>query len=114
MPLGTLSTSDHIVILALDTLGDLVLRQPLFRELLERGHAVTVVTRRGYEEILPFLDRRLGSQTIDVNPHCPPDAAAWRPPAGSRSFSRESLWRLPSTAPMPTSGLRGSCHRVRA
>lgn len=73
MPPGAAKTSDHVVILALDTLGDLVLRQPLFASLLDRGHPVTVVARQGYDDVLPYLDRRLRSLAIDINPHQPPD-----------------------------------------
>ncbi len=67
----------HIVILALDTLGDLVLRQPLFTGLLDDGHRVTVVVRAGYDEIISHLDSRLGVAVTEVNPHRSPDAETW-------------------------------------
>ena len=67
----------HAVILALDTLGDLVLRQPLFSELLDRHYSVTVVVRRGYEEIVPYLDARLRTVTTAIDPHRAPDGGAW-------------------------------------
>ena len=64
----------HVAIIALDTLGDLVLRQPLFSELLDRGHAVTAIARTGYDEILPFLDARLRAITVALDPYRLPDA----------------------------------------
>jgi ADP-heptose:LPS heptosyltransferase/GT2 family glycosyltransferase len=64
----------HVAIVALDTLGDLVLRQPLFSELLDRGAAVSVVARAGYDEILPFLDRRLRVITVSLDPYRLPGA----------------------------------------
>jgi len=67
----------RVVVVALDTFGDLVLRQPLFSRLLDEGRAVTVVVRRGYDEILPFLDARLEALAVDVNPYGEPDAEHW-------------------------------------
>ena len=61
------------VVLCLDTLGDLTLRQPLFSGLLDHGLQVTVVVRRGYETIVPFLDRRLEVLVTDVNPNLLPE-----------------------------------------
>jgi ADP-heptose:LPS heptosyltransferase len=63
------------VVLCLDTLGDLTLRQPLFSGLLDHGFQVTVVVRRGYETIVPFLDRRLEALVTDVNPNLLPGPA---------------------------------------
>ena len=60
------------VILCLDTLGDLTLRQPLFSGLLDAGFQVTVVVRRGYETIVPILDRRLEVLVTEVNPYSAP------------------------------------------
>jgi ADP-heptose:LPS heptosyltransferase/GT2 family glycosyltransferase len=68
---------DRVVILALDTFGDLALRQPLLARLLDEGYAATVVVRPGYEEILPFVDARLESLVAEVNPYAEPDDAAW-------------------------------------
>jgi ADP-heptose:LPS heptosyltransferase/GT2 family glycosyltransferase len=64
----------HVAIIALDTLGDLVLRQPLFSELLDRGHAVTAIARTGYDEILPFLDARLRVIPVALDPYRLPEA----------------------------------------
>src|SRR5262245_20040584 len=47
-----------VLVLALDSLGDLMLRQPLFAG-LARGSEVTVVVRPGLEAMLPLLDPRL-------------------------------------------------------
>ena len=66
----------HVAIVALDTLGDLVLRQPVFSELLDRGSLVTVVARAGYDQILPFLDRRLRVLAVSLDPYRLPDADA--------------------------------------
>ena len=64
----------HVAVVALDTLGDLVLRQPLFSELLDRGTEVTVIARSGYDEILPFLDARLRVISVSLDPYRLPDA----------------------------------------
>jgi len=58
-----------IVILSLDTLGDLVLRQPLFTALLDEGYPITVVVRHDYEGILPLLDSRLKAIKTQINPY---------------------------------------------
>jgi ADP-heptose:LPS heptosyltransferase/glycosyltransferase involved in cell wall biosynthesis len=70
------SSRARVVLLALDTLGDLVLREPLFSGLLEHGCQVTVVVRPPYDTILPYLDRRLDAVVVDVVPHALPDARA--------------------------------------
>lgn len=62
----------RIAVLALDTFGDLTLRQPMLEGLLDRGNAVTVVVRRGYETIIPFLDPRLSVCISDLDPYIPP------------------------------------------
>ncbi len=48
-----------IVILSFDTLGDLILRQPLFSALLDNGCTIAVAVRRNYEMLLRILDPRL-------------------------------------------------------
>ncbi len=58
-----------IVILSFDTLGDLVLRQPLFTALLDEGYPITVVVRHDYERILPLLDSRLKAIKTQINPY---------------------------------------------
>jgi len=60
---------ESIVVLSFDTLGDLILRQPLLTALLDEGHPVTVVVRRTYERILPLLDPRLEAITTEINPY---------------------------------------------
>jgi ADP-heptose:LPS heptosyltransferase/predicted nuclease with TOPRIM domain len=67
----------NIVILSLDTLGDLTLRQPLFSALLDARHTVTVVVRRGYDRLIPFLDKRLTVIVTNINPYVPPDKGTW-------------------------------------
>ncbi len=63
------SDKKSIVILSFDTLGDLVLRQPLFTSLLDEGYSTTVILRRNYERILPLLDRRLKAITTKIHPY---------------------------------------------
>jgi ADP-heptose:LPS heptosyltransferase len=46
-------------VVALDGLGDLVLRQPLLRGLAEAGYETHVLVQEGYEGLLRFLDDRL-------------------------------------------------------
>jgi len=70
------SDKESIVILSLDTLGDLILRQPLLSALLDEGYPTTVVLRRNYERILPLLDPRLKVITTKINPY------AWADPRG--------------------------------
>lgn len=82
----------RIVLLALDTFGDLVLRQPLFSGLLDRGCDVTVVVRSGYESIVPHLDRRLHTIAVDVASHAVPDASTW-------SVLTEAVARIAERAP---------------
>jgi len=65
------SDKKSIVILSFDTLGDLILRQPLFSTLLDEGYSTTVVLRRNYERILPLLDRRLKAITTKIHPYQP-------------------------------------------
>ncbi|MET0555789.1 MAG: glycosyltransferase family 9 protein [Vicinamibacteria bacterium] len=65
-----------VLVVCPDTFGDLTLRQPLFRGLLDRGYATTVVVRRGYEELVPHLDRRLRWISVDLDlARLPGDAA---------------------------------------
>lgn len=63
-----------VLVVCPDTFGDLTLRQPLFRGLLDRGYATTVVVRRGYEELLPYLDPRLRWLSVDLDLARLPDA----------------------------------------
>jgi len=65
------------LVLAFDTFGDLVLRQPLLTGLADRGHRLTVAVRRGFEGILPFLEPRARPMTTDINPYVPGDASIW-------------------------------------
>lgn len=71
----------RIVALALDTYGDHVLRQPLLAGLLDAGHAVTLVMRRQYADIVPYLDQRLSviECEIDIGRPLTGDRADWPP-----------------------------------
>ena len=66
----------HIAVIALDTLGDLVLRQPLLSALLDRGFPVTVIARAGYDEVVPYLDARLRIISVSLDPYRVPDTQA--------------------------------------
>jgi hypothetical protein len=57
------------VVLCLDTLGDLTLRQPLLSGLVDAGFPVSVVVRKGYETLVPFLDPRLQVLVTEINPY---------------------------------------------
>lgn len=53
-----------------DSFGDMVLRQPLFKGLLDAGHAVGVLVKRSYSQIVHFLDPRLRIFMMDdMNPY---------------------------------------------
>ena len=59
----------RICILNLDTFGDLVLREPLFRTLINAGHEVAVVVRTRYLEILPYINPRLIPISTSLEPY---------------------------------------------
>lgn len=61
----------RIVALALDTLGDQVLRQPLYAGLLDHGHRVHVVVRPQYAAIVRHIDARLAVIACPVDPAAP-------------------------------------------
>ena len=58
-----------ICILCLDTFGDLVLREPLFRTLINAGHEVAVVVRTRYLEILPYINPSLIPISTSLEPY---------------------------------------------
>jgi ADP-heptose:LPS heptosyltransferase len=58
-----------ICILSLDTFGDLVLREPLFRTLINAGHEVAVVVRTRYLEILPYINPSLIPISTSLEPY---------------------------------------------
>lgn len=49
----------------------------MFSALLDAGHQVSVVVRRGYDQLLPFLDNRLRPLITDVNPYALPNESTW-------------------------------------
>jgi len=59
----------RICILSLDTFGDLVLREPLFRTLINAGHEVAVVVRTRYLEILPYINPSLIPISTSLEPY---------------------------------------------
>jgi len=64
----------RILILSFDSLGDLVLRQPLLRALADSGHELGIALRAPLLELLPFLDARLQAVSTSLNPYLPPGA----------------------------------------
>jgi len=63
--------SQRYLVLSLDALGDLTLRQPLLSGLLDSGAAVCVVTRSHCAELVPFIDQRLTHIETVLNPYRP-------------------------------------------
>lgn len=59
----------RVAVICPDSLGDLVLRQPLLTALVERGHEVTVAARAHVTALLPFIDDRLRAVEVPVNPY---------------------------------------------
>ena len=59
----------RICILNLDTFGDLVLREPLFRTLIDAGHEVAVVVRTRYAEIVHYINPRLMPISTSLEPY---------------------------------------------
>jgi len=62
-------------VVALDGLGDLVLRQPLLRGLADAGYEVHVLVQAGYEGLLRFLDERLRGIPAALSWTSPPAVA---------------------------------------
>jgi ADP-heptose:LPS heptosyltransferase/GT2 family glycosyltransferase len=69
--------SRSIFFLCLDSCGDLTLRQPTFRSLLDSGNRIGVAVRTPHDRLLPFLDRRLEAIVTDLRPSETPDATFW-------------------------------------
>jgi len=89
----------RILILSFDSLGDLVLRQPLLRALAESGHELGIAVRAPLLELLPFLNVRLQAISTSLNPYLPPrafDAGDSRSLlAGMRRFAPDILVSMP-------------------
>jgi len=67
-----------------DTLGDLVLRQPLFSVLAARGHELLLIVRRENLAIAPLVAPGAAVVTLDFDPYLPPEA--WDEAAVARVF----------------------------
>jgi ADP-heptose:LPS heptosyltransferase/predicted nucleic acid-binding Zn-ribbon protein len=63
--------SRRFVVLCLDALGDLTLRQPFLSGLLDSGASVCVVTRPLCSDLVPFIDLRLNHIETEINPYKP-------------------------------------------
>lgn len=74
--MASLPRSGRCLVLALDGLGDLVLRQPLLRGLADAGYEVHVLVQAGYEGLLRFLDERLRGIPTALSWTSPPAVAA--------------------------------------
>jgi hypothetical protein len=61
--------SQRYVVLSLDALGDLTLRQPLLSGLLDKRASVCVVTRPHCTELVPIIDQRLTHIETTLNPY---------------------------------------------
>jgi len=61
--------SHRYVVLSLDALGDLTLRQPMLSGLLDSGAEVCVVTRSYCAELVPIIDKRLTHIETVINPY---------------------------------------------
>lgn len=65
------------LLLAFDTDGDLVRRQPLLTRLIDDGYRLTVAVRHGHEGILPFLEPRADVLTTEIDPDLPDNEKTW-------------------------------------
>ena len=70
-----LPRSGRCLVLALDGLGDMVLRQPLLRGLADAGYEVHVLVQAGHERLLRFLDERLRGTPAPLSWTSPPTVA---------------------------------------
>jgi ADP-heptose:LPS heptosyltransferase len=59
----------RVVAICLDTIGDLVLREPLFRALLTAGHEVDVAVRDVFSDVLPRISPRLMAIKTRLHPY---------------------------------------------
>lgn len=62
-------SATRVFAVCLDTLGDLVLRQPLLSGLLDEGFEVRILVRTPYAALMPFLDPRLSLLATDLDPY---------------------------------------------
>lgn len=75
-PGATRRPARHIAVICADSLGDLVLRQPLLEALLDAGHRVTLAARPATRRLAPFIDARLETLEIAVDPYRLDDPAS--------------------------------------
>ena len=59
----------HVLMICGDSLGDMVLRAPLCRALLDAGHRLTVAARTHTLPLLPYIDGRIEPLAIDFDPY---------------------------------------------
>lgn len=75
---GVPPTAGTVVVLCLDTLGDLVLRQPFLSGLVDSGRPTTVVVRRSTAELVGHLDPRLTTMATEIDPYGAPSEGSWQ------------------------------------
>lgn len=68
-PSTTPHPARHLAVISADSLGDLVLRQPLLEALLDAGHRVTLAARPATRALAPFIDARLETLEIPIDPY---------------------------------------------
>ena len=59
----------RIAMISADSLGDLVLRQPMCRGLLDAGYQISVAARPNCVELAPYIDPRLDVIPIELDPY---------------------------------------------
>lgn len=74
----TLPRSGRCLVLSLDGIGDMVLRQPLLRGLADAGYETHVLVQEGYEGLLRFLDPRLQGIPAPLSWTVPPTVSTVR------------------------------------
>lgn len=60
------------VIVSLDSLGDIVLRQPLIKALMDRGDEVTLVIQQNNATLIPYLENRVTCICTTIYPYATP------------------------------------------
>lgn len=67
-----------LIILSLDSLGDLVLRQPLVKSHIDQGNEVWIIIQERNKMLLPYWEPRVKYMTTSIYPYAPPDAEIWQ------------------------------------
>ncbi len=62
------TSEKHYLLISLDALGDLTIRQPFFEGLIETGNRITLLVCAGMDVILPFLNKKICFITTNIVP----------------------------------------------